>query len=137
LGPKSVSEEEIIATFRERWPRTPGDGSLSAELIALVNEGTDAFPNSAVLWRIRGDLLQLLDTAYPLKEAERSYRRSIRADRFYADAYEELGRFFDAVMGKPRKAKRFLEKARRLRKAMPNKPLQATRSKQRAPEGQR
>jgi len=68
---------------------------------------------------VRGDLLQLADseTGYPLKEVGRCYREAIKANPRYPDAYEELGRFLAATMGNRRKAKRFLDKARRLRRS--------------------
>ena len=121
-----MTEEELIASLRARWPRERADSSRSAELMAFADDGVRAFPNSAILWRIRGDLIQLLETPYPLKEVERSYRLSIKAHAFYADAYEELGRFLNVVMKNPRKAKRFLDKAGRLRKIARTKHLLTT-----------
>jgi tetratricopeptide (TPR) repeat protein len=128
-----MSEQDFIAAIKARWPVKAVEATQSKELLALVDEATKSHENSAVLWTMRGDLLQLLESDYPLKESEQCYRRAIKADPRYAEAYEEMGRFLEFVMSKPRKAKRFLEKASRLRNAKPNNPLQPIAREPRAP----
>jgi tetratricopeptide (TPR) repeat protein len=76
-------------------------------------------PRSPKLWVIRGNLLELarLETGYTLNESAFCYRQAIRVDPFFIEAYEDLAFFLDAVMGNRRKAKRFFEKARLLKRA--------------------
>jgi tetratricopeptide (TPR) repeat protein len=58
------------------------------------------FPQSAKLWVIRGDLLQLAreDCPYPLEESLSCYKKAIEIDPQCADARESAAHFYDAVM---------------------------------------
>jgi len=114
-----MSETEFLDEIRRRWPRAVSSDEPTPATVALANEAVESFPTSARLWTMRGDLLQLADSdpRYDLGEVERCYRKAIKADPRYAPAYDELGRFLAHVMDNRRKAKRFLERARRLRRS--------------------
>lgn len=112
-----MNEIEFFAELKRRWPHDDASPEPTCATIELADAAVRAWSSSAQLWTARGDLLQLAhdDAGYPLREIERCYRHAIKADPFYAEAYEELGRFLAATMDNRRKAKRFLDKARRLR----------------------
>lgn len=111
-----MSEDEFIAAIRARWPSDTASDEPSVATIQLADDAVRAFPSSAKLWVMRGDLLQLADveTGYALLESERSYRIAIKVDPGCIEGYRELAYFLDVVMGKRRKAKRYFDKARRL-----------------------
>ena len=114
-----MTEIEFFEQLKRRWPHDRASPEPTCATIELADAAVRAWPLSAQLWTARGDLLQLADTdcGYPLREVERCYRHAIKADPLYAEAYEELGRFLAASMDNRRKAKRFLDKARRLRRS--------------------
>ncbi len=111
-----MNEAEFLEELKGRWPRHHASPEPTPATIELAEESVRAWPLSAQLWTVRGDLLQLAecDTVHPLREVERCYRQAIKVDPRYAEAYEELGRFLAATMDNRRKARRFLDKARRL-----------------------
>ena len=114
-----MTENEFLEELKRRWPRDHASLEPSSATIELADAAIRAWPSSAPLWTVRGDLLQLVDneTGYPLKEVGRCYREAIKADPRYAEAYEELGRFLAETMDNRRKARRFLDRARRLRRS--------------------
>lgn len=114
-----MNEREFLQEISRHWPDAMSSTGSSSTTVALADEAVESFPASAPLWTMRGDLLQLADadSGYELGEVERCYRKAIESDPLYAPAYEELGRFLALVMDNRRKAKRFLEKARRLRRS--------------------
>lgn len=114
-----MNEGEYIAAIRARWPSDAARDEPSVETIRLADEAVVAFPSSAKLWVMRGDLLQLADieTGYALEESERCYRAAIKADSSFIEGYRELAYFLDVVMGERRKSKRYFDKARRLQSA--------------------
>lgn len=108
-----MKEEEYFQLIKSRWP-SRNELEPTPETIALCDQSVIDFPNSARLWVMRGDLIQLIDydeEMHPLSEVERSYRMAIIADPTNADAYNELGFFLDAVMSNPKKAKQYFRKA--------------------------
>jgi tetratricopeptide (TPR) repeat protein len=109
-----MTEDDYILDLRARWPRG-GDASLA--VIALADEAVRAFPLSARLWVMRGDLIQLGpgDCSHPLEESLRSYQRAIELDPQFAEAWDELGHYYDAVLGDEKTAQEHFEKAKRLR----------------------
>ena len=100
--------------------------------IELAGVAVAEHPGSAELWTMRGNLLELanIETGQPLREPERCYRQAIKANPFFVEAYEDLAWFLEAVLGKRRKAKRFYDKARRLKRSArmtANQSLEPTR----------
>lgn len=115
-----MNEDEYIAAIGAQWPSDAVKDEPSIETIRLADEAVEAFPSSAKLWVMRGDLLQLagVETGYALEESERCYRIAINADPSFIEGYRELAYFLDVVIGKRRKAKRYFDKARRLRSVL-------------------
>lgn len=63
------------------------------ELVDFLEEATDAFPESAALWCLRGDALQLYEGGrkFRARDYEVCYLRAIEADAECADAWQSLG----------------------------------------------
>jgi Tfp pilus assembly protein PilF len=113
-----MTELEFVAAISRHWPRRIDSPEPTAATLELLDQAVVHHPFSARLWTMRGCLLQLAsDASYPLNESAQCFKRAIRLDPSYADAYDEMGHFLDAVMGNPRKAKRYFVKARLLRRA--------------------
>ena len=71
-----MTEGECLSQLQAGLPK---DGKASLEIIALADEAVRAFPKSARLWAMRGDLIQLSAESRPqtLVEALRSYERAV------------------------------------------------------------
>jgi len=85
----------------------------TAHALDLVEQGLKLYPRSPRLWILRGDLIQVSDdtTQYELEDALKSYRAAVRLDPRSPEAYESLGRYFDAVENRPREAESYFRKA--------------------------
>ena len=61
------------------------------------------------LWLLRGNLIQLSDSASPkpLEEAEKSYLKALKLDPDYIQAMENLAHFYDIVMPDKKRAHEF------------------------------
>lgn len=113
-----MTESDYVVIIRSRRP-SDSEVEPTPETVAICEQAVAEFPASARLWLMRGDLLQLAnyEGAPSLPEVERSYRRAIAACPSCVEAYEELARFLDTVMAKPRKARQYFRKAWLLRRA--------------------
>ena len=109
-----MNEEDYISELRAGWP-LGGDASLA--VVALADEAVRAFPRSARLWVLRGDLIQLGSEScpHPLEEALCSFQRAVELDPRFAEAWDELGHYYDAVLDDEKKAQEHFEIAKRLR----------------------
>jgi len=98
-------EEQYITKLKSLWP-TGEKTESSLEAIALADKAVQAHPLSAALWCIRGDLIQLgpANCPHELQEALKSYQHAIKSDPTYAEAYESINYFLDAVENKPAEA---------------------------------
>lgn len=82
--------------------------------LADVEEALRAFPSSAKLWNLRGDLIQLDDEAeehYTLENALESYQRAVELDGTYAEAFENIGYYYDVHEDDPDRAEAFFRRA--------------------------
>jgi tetratricopeptide (TPR) repeat protein len=111
-----MSEEDYIVQLRERWPRN-AKMEVTPETIALADEATHAFPRSAKLWCMRGNLIQLGPENCPhsLDDALDSYKRAIEIDPSFADAWEEAGHFYHNVLDDEAAAEPYLREAEKLK----------------------
>jgi tetratricopeptide (TPR) repeat protein len=66
---------------------------------------------------MRGNLIQLGPEScpHPLEDALHSYQRAMEIDPKFAEAWDEIGHYHDAVLGDEAAAKKFLQEAERLR----------------------
>src|SRR4051812_24359995 len=111
-----MTEQEYISALRAGWPRQHSD-EVSLETMTLADEAVRVFPQSPRLWCIRGDLIQLgpESTPHTLQDALASYQRAVEIDPNFAEAWEEIGHFHDAVLGDEAGAQQFFERAKKLR----------------------
>jgi|SRR5664280_1572792 len=109
-----MSEDDYISQLHER---APNDGDASLEVIALADEAVRAFPESAKLWCLRGDLIQLgpENNPHSLEDALVSFRRAIEIDPGFVEAWEEIGHFYDAVLDDEPGARPYFQEAARLK----------------------
>ena len=91
-----ADEQTYIDTISSKWPQ---DSEASAELLALVEKAVSTFPQSAKLWCMRGDLIQLsgLEANYKLTDAVESYQQAVAADPSFGEAYESTGYYYGVV----------------------------------------
>ena len=112
----AMTEDDYISDLRARWPRDDtSDASL--ETITVADEAVRAFPLSARLWDMRGCLIQLGPEScpHPLEESLHSFQRAVELDPKFAQAWDEIGHYYDAVLDDEKTAHQYFEKAKRLR----------------------
>jgi len=107
----AMNEIDYIKGLKSLCPAEGED--TTARALKLADEAVRAFPQSAKLWCIRGDLIQLGsgEQTYELADALASYQQAIAVDPNCAEAYEEIGYFYDLVMDDPESAKPYFSKA--------------------------
>jgi hypothetical protein len=125
-----MTEDDYISRLRAGWPHGC-DASL--EVITLADDAVRAFPQSARLWVMRGDLIQLGPEScpHPLEESLRSYQRAVDVDPKFAEAWDEIGHYFDAVLDDENAARPYFDPARSLKRTA-NQALQATAATRRS-----
>lgn len=109
-----MTESTYIEKLFDLWPT---EGETSDEALALSDESVRAHPNSAKLWCMRGNLILLgpADMPYDLADALACYERAVSIDPNFAEGYEEIGHFYDAVVPDPLRAERAFREAARIR----------------------
>lgn len=109
-----MNEAEYVEKLSASWPR---EEDASGELLALADEAVQIFPGSAKLWIMRGNLIELGtgDASHTLVEALASYERAVLIDPNFAEGWEEIGHFYDAVMDDEARAWQARRKAEILR----------------------
>jgi tetratricopeptide (TPR) repeat protein len=73
-------------------------------------------PENPLLWNIRGDIIQLVDSldGPPLSEAERSYLKALELSPYNLEAIESLAHYYDAVAANPVEAKKYAKEYLRI-----------------------
>lgn len=91
-----MDEQAYINTIASQWPK---DKEASVELLALAEEAISAFSQSAKLWCMRGDLIQIsgLEANYELADAVASYQRAVAVNPLCGEAYESIGYYYDVI----------------------------------------
>ena len=114
-----VTESDYVAALKTRWPEGP---VASREALSLAAEAVRAWPRSAMLWFLRGQLITMAPDNYIFSglDAICSFQQAIELDPAFTDAYEELGRCYDRGRQEPEKARECYRKAARLRRAPPD-----------------
>ena len=110
-----MKESDYVEKLFALWPT---EGETSDEALALADGAVRAYPESAKLWCMRGDLIQLgpADITYSLDDALACYERAVSINPNFAEGYEEIGHVHDAVMPNPGRARRAYREAARIRK---------------------
>lgn len=105
-----MTEKEYINLVRSK---VQTEDTVGNEIIELIDEAVSLYPQSSALWCLCGDLLQLGedDKKYELSDALSSYTKAIEIDPNYAEAYESIGYYYDAIDDDPEKAKGAFERA--------------------------
>lgn len=124
-----MTEEEYYQRIRSQWPKKE---EASLALIAVADEAVAQFPLSPRLWCMRGNLITLgpEENPHSLADALASYQRAAEVDPTFAEAWEEIGHHYDAILDDEEAAQPFFERAAALKKA-PNHPSQPTPLKRR------
>ncbi len=105
-----LSETDYIERIKSLLP---DEGEVAVEVLELVEKAVSEHPESAKLWCLRGDLIQMasLKANYELEDALKSYERALEIDSSKAEAYESIGYYEDAVMSNPTSAESPFRKA--------------------------
>ncbi|HEY0081820.1 MAG TPA: hypothetical protein VGB61_03445 [Pyrinomonadaceae bacterium] len=106
-----MKEAEYIERLFASWPR--GHEAAPDELLALADEAVQAFPASAKLWVMRGNLIELGagETSRALNDALVSYERAVSIDPNFVEGWEEIGYYYDAVMDDEERARQAFQQA--------------------------
>jgi hypothetical protein len=109
-----MTEDEYISRLRAGWPQ---GSDASSHVIALADEAVRALPQSARLWVMRGDLIQLGPEScpQPLAEALASYQRAVQIAPDCSEAWEEIGHYYDVVLNDEEGARPYFERAASLK----------------------
>jgi hypothetical protein len=90
-----MTEADYIQSLQKLWP---DQDTEAAQPLLLVEEAIGAFPRSAKLLCMKGDLIQQSDAnGYSLDDAAACYERAASIDPSCAEAFEALGFFFDVI----------------------------------------
>lgn len=113
-----MTEDDYISQLRAGWPHGPEVCEASLEVLALVDAAVRAFPQSARLWVMRGNLIQLGSKAcpYSLAESLASYQQAVEIDPQFPEAWEEMGYYHDVILSDESAAEKYFREAERLRK---------------------
>lgn len=91
-----MTEEEYLVQLSEVWPDE--DEQASPEALRLSAEAVTAHPESADLWALRGQLIEMApehsDT--PLAEALACYRKAAELDPTLPETWEAIGYYLDS-----------------------------------------
>jgi len=102
--------KQYVAAILEQVLR---DERATPAALALLDEALARFPDSAALWCLRGDVLQLGDeedgTAF--EDSEVSYLKAAELDPANPEPHESLGRLYDAIFDEPERAAESYRKA--------------------------
>ena len=111
-----MTEEDYHRQIRNQWPEK---GEASLEVIALCDEAVARFPQSPRLWCMRGNLITLgpENTPHSLVDALASYQRASEIDPSFAEAWDEIGHYHDAILGDEEGARQFFERAATLKRS--------------------
>lgn len=96
----AMTESQIIRKIRRLASIDDPDYSV---VLSIIEEGLAAFPESVKLWCLRGDLINLThltpgkfeSVTYKAADALNSYETAARLDPTCAEAFEEIGYYWD------------------------------------------
>lgn len=105
-----MTEAEFIDRIWQLWPKAEG---TSKEAMDLVIKAVAEFPQSAKLWCMFGDLIQVapLELPLPAQHPRECYEKAIAIDPGIAEAWASLGFYLDAFDDNHEAAERALRRA--------------------------
>jgi tetratricopeptide (TPR) repeat protein len=118
-----MTEEEYIARLQALWLQS---GQVPRGALAIADDAVKAFPNSAMLCLMRGQLIAMASEHdfHSPKDARECFEKAIELDPHFANAYQELGNYHAGYGNDPETALIYFKKAEQLRQAG-NNPAQA------------
>jgi len=104
-----VTESDYIAELKAQWPQGP---TAPRDVLSLACLAVRDFPNSAMLWFLRGRLISMspADYLFSKLDAITSFEKAIELDPAFADAYEQLGHHCDSTSDRPERPPEFYRK---------------------------
>ena len=111
-----MTEAQYVDRLLTLWP-AEDDADAPDGALYLADEAVSAYPDSAKLWVMRGNLIELGSgqTTHTLADALSSYERAIKIDPNCVEAYEMIGYFLANVMDESALAEPYFRKAESLR----------------------
>ena len=104
-----MTEADYIKTIRAGFS---DDGRVTPTALEIMHKALTQYPDSPALWCLRGNLIQLSDGCeFSLADAKDSYLQAIALNPDYAEAYEELGHFYNAVDENLTKSEEYFRKS--------------------------
>jgi hypothetical protein len=85
-----VTEADYISELKSRWPQ---GSPASREILSLAAEAVRDFPQSALLWFLRGQLIRMAppDYIFSKLDAVCSFEEAIRLDPAFVEACAQIG----------------------------------------------
>lgn len=105
-----MTESEYIAELKTQWPKGP---TAPRHVLSLACLAVRDFPNSAMLWFLRGRLISMspADYLFSKLDAITSFEKAIELDPTFADACKQLGHQREGTGDHPEGAPEFHRKA--------------------------
>jgi tetratricopeptide (TPR) repeat protein len=101
-----MTEEDYRNAIADAWE---SDDVVWSRVVALVERALRDYPNSAKLWCVLGDAIQMAGLTeeiapYPPDEVLRCYEKAASLDAECAEAQEEIGYYYDVLVDDPQRA---------------------------------
>ncbi|MES0488720.1 MAG: hypothetical protein ABUK01_01930 [Leptospirales bacterium] len=108
-----MSEEDYIDQIRSIFP---DEGDVPYEVIELIEEGIVENPSSERLWVLRGHLIVLCTKdSNDITDALLSYKRALKINPLNVQTYEDIGYYYEELLGDEVEAGMWFAKADQLK----------------------
>ncbi|MGI8543454.1 MAG: tetratricopeptide repeat protein [Aridibacter sp.] len=96
-----VTENEYLQKIKSVYTKDETTDEATKEIFSLVEKAVKEYPESAKLWCLRGDLIQIgsSETNYELNDSLESYKKALEIDPSSFEAHESIGFFYDDHLG--------------------------------------
>lgn len=104
-----MSEDEYLSALR---PSAESNGSVTLQTLFVADNAVTQFPESSELWLLRGRVYCLaLGSVDRTGDVIHSFEQAIRLNPRNAEAYRDLGDFYDGFLDDPVRAMTYYRKA--------------------------